>query len=158
MLIWMSGHKKNKDLVEIYQCDKCSSEIKVTRKESDTFALAPCTNCSKKELSITKLQNKIGEWTLQNFGHNSEGAYHPLLGLVEEIGELSHAHLKQQQGIRGNYTEHEKAIKDAIGDIIIYLCDYCYQRGYDLESIIKDTWDSVQKRNWKEKPKDGTNA
>jgi NTP pyrophosphatase (non-canonical NTP hydrolase) len=44
-----------------------------------------------------------------------------ILGLIEENGELAHAHLKAKQGIRGTPEEHEAAMRDAIGDIVIYL-------------------------------------
>jgi len=38
------------------------------------------------------------------------------MGLVEEVGELAHAHLKNEQGIRGTPEEHVQAKVDAIGE------------------------------------------
>lgn len=98
---------------------------------------------------LRKMQKEQKEWSLKNFGH--QPAWAPLLGAVEEIGELSHAHLKEYQGIR-NKEQHDLAAQDAVADAIIYLMDYCNCRGWDMESILKSTWNSVKKRDWKENP------
>ena len=78
--------------------------------------------------------------------------HRPLLGVCEEAGELCHAHLKAEQGIRGTQDEHLEAKKDAIGDIVIYLADYCSQQGIDLERSIENTWAKVKQRDWKQNP------
>jgi NTP pyrophosphatase (non-canonical NTP hydrolase) len=79
--------------------------------------------------------------------------YQPLLGLVEEVGELAHAHLKDEQEIRGHAHEAEKL--DAVGDIFVYLMSYCNASGYDLEEIILDTWRTVEQRDWRKDPVSG---
>ena len=114
-------------------------------------------------IDLKNIQKEIGEWADKNFGDELSGnpnkwrpAYHPLLGIQEEVGELSHAHLKEAQGIRGTKEEHEAEAKDAIGDIIIYIADYCHLRKFDLEDIIDSTWKEVQKRDWKKNPTEGT--
>jgi len=104
-------------------------------------------------VNLRDLQKEVGEWSRQNFPNNK--SYHPLLGVVEEVGELSHAHLKSEQGIRGTKVEHITAKIDAIGDIIIYLCDYCERNGLVLDACIGATWEEVKKRNWKKNNKDG---
>ena len=68
---------------------------------------------------------------------------------MEEVGELSHAHLKREQGIRGTEGEHTLAIEDAVADIVIFLADYCNSQGIDLESTVVRVWDTVVKpRDW----------
>lgn len=111
----------------------------------------PTTKLSK-SLDLSKLQRDVSEWRFKNFGITP--TYYPLLGVVEEIGELAHAYLKQAQGIRKdeNFEEH---IKDAIGDTVIFLMDLCDKLGYDLKEIIQDTWKDVKKRNWKKYPING---
>lgn len=55
--------------------------------------------------------------------HNFPGDTNPLnsvLGMIEEAGELAHAHLKEKQNIRGTPEEHQKAAKDAVADFTIY--------------------------------------
>ena len=47
-----------------------------------------------------------------------------LLGICEEAGELCHAQLKKEQGIRGTIEQHDAAMKDAVGDIMIYAINY----------------------------------
>ena len=38
---------------------------------------------------------------------------------------------------------------DAVADIVIFLADYCSARGFDLESLVSETWAEVRKRDWK---------
>lgn len=59
------------------------------------------------------------EWVARNFPDSYKTD--TLLGVVEELGELAHAHLKSKQGIRGTKAEHNEAAKDAIGDLVVYL-------------------------------------
>ena len=100
-----------------------------------------------KGLSLTQLQEEVSAWSKRNFPQ--EHLHHPLLGVGEEAGELFHAHLKEEQGIRGTKEEHVEAAKDAIGDILIYLADYCARRGFSLQTCIESTWKKVKERDWK---------
>lgn len=75
--------------------------------------------------------------------------------MVEELGELAHAHLKMQQGIRGSVSEHRAEAEDAIGDFIIYLASYCNSNNYVLEDCLSDAWARVKKRDWIEDPQHG---
>lgn len=103
---------------------------------------------------LTKLQEEVGQWSRQNFPNNEP--YYALLGAVEEVGELAHAHLKSLQNIRGMTTEMSREKKmDAVGDIIIYLADYCERNNLDLETCVFGTWEVVMKRNWQKSPQDG---
>jgi NTP pyrophosphatase (non-canonical NTP hydrolase) len=97
-------------------------------------------------IDVLKMQDEVGKWAERNFGGGP--STHPLLGIVEEVGELSHAHLKEEQGIRGTKEEHEEEARDALGDIMIYMLDYAYRRGWDLGDILTETWDNVRKRDW----------
>lgn len=100
-------------------------------------------------MDLTKLQHEVGEWARKNFGERPSDD--PLLGVGEEFGELCHAHLKQKQKIRTG-EDHFVKIKDAVGDIVIFLCDYCHVRGISLELCVEKAWDEVQKRDWKNDP------
>ncbi len=71
-----------------------------------------------------------------------------LLGVMEEVGELSHAHLKTEQGIRGTKEEHDAKKRDAIGDILVFLAGYCEQEGFQLEQCRQEAWDQVKDRDW----------
>lgn len=97
-------------------------------------------------MTFDQLQTEVGAWAQRNFG--DQPADNPLLGVVEEVGELAHAVLKRKQGIRGTDEQHLAAERDAIGDILIYLADYCGRRGFTLDAIVTDTWATVSKRDW----------
>ena len=105
-------------------------------------------------LTFKQLQEEHRIWVEKNFPDSPN--YHSLLGVVEEVGELSHAHLKREQGIRGTEQEHIEEAKDAIGDTIIYLTDYCTRMGFDFQEIMEDTWNQVKQRDWQKNPKKGT--
>ena len=105
-------------------------------------------------IDLSVLQEQVSTWSRKNFGPYFGSGYRPLLGLMEEVGELSHAHLKQEQGIRTS-EEHQKAKIDAVGDIVIYLADYCQSQGIGLEAAVRDTWYKVGSRDWKRYPKNG---
>jgi len=102
--------------------------------------------------TLADIQTEQRLWSLRNFGGHP--AWHPLLGIQEEAGELAHAFLKRTQGIRKNQN-HDAAIRDAVGDIVIYLMDFCSCEGIDLQEAIEGAWDTVRKRNWKADPTSG---
>ncbi len=101
---------------------------------------------------LKTVQDEVGTWGRKNFG--TQAAYRPLLGVVEEVGELCHAQLKMEQGIRTT-EDHTFAAKDAIGDILIYLMHYCDIRGFNIEEIIEITWEEVKNRNWEKNKETG---
>lgn len=100
------------------------------------------------------LQAKLDHWATGNFGKDRP-SYHPLLGAIEELGELAHAHLKQEQGIRTN-EDHEAEARDAVGDAIFYLMDYCNLRGWSIAEIIADVEEEVFERDWNANSEDGS--
>jgi len=73
-------------------------------------------------MTLRQLQEEQKPWVEHNFDSRPE--WHPLLGVIEEIGELCHAHLKSVQGIRGTPEEHQAKKRDSVGDIVIYLADF----------------------------------
>lgn len=109
--------------------------------------IAECKQKSRITLEILQKQQK--SWVAHNFPDRLD--YYPLLGAMEELGELSHAHLKTLQGIRGTALEHYDKKCDAIGDIIIYLADYCTANDICMQSALEQTWDHVQGRDWQKK-------
>ncbi len=127
-------------------CGKCGEKMEGLR----------CSHCRRERVlfSLQRLQSQVREWTEHNFP--DAPSHHPLLGIGEELGELYHAHLKNEQGIRTE-EDHQVAKIDAIGDLVIYLADYCNREGIDLQEAITKTWEEVRKRDWKKDQKNGTN-
>lgn len=75
---------------------------------------------------LTRLQKERGPWAAKNFPDSVQNRqYHQRLGVLEEIGELAQAQLKEEQGIRGTAEEHQANAKDAIGDLTVFLAGVC---------------------------------
>ena len=104
------------------------------------------------ESTLSKVQKESKEWRERNFPHYSTEQM--LLGVVEEVGELAHSHLKQSQNIRNN-EDHVSKAKDAVGDILIYMLGYCSLRDFNIEEILQETWDEVKQRDWVKFPNNG---
>ncbi|MBU1067448.1 hypothetical protein KKE60_06645 [Patescibacteria group bacterium] len=102
---------------------------------------------------LNQFQREHKKWTDHNFP--DAPAWQSFVGAVEELGELAHAFLKLTQGIRGAKEEHIAEMRDAIGDVIIYLSHFCNVHGFLLSKIIDETWTEVRKRDWKKYPGNG---
>lgn len=109
-------------------------------------------------IDIRKLQDDHKVWLDHNFPNQQP--HQPLLGMGEEVGELMHAHLKGEQGIRGldSMFDQMKKKADAIGDLFIYAMSYCNTNGLDLEKCIEYAWDEVKDRDWQKYPTNGVTA
>jgi NTP pyrophosphatase (non-canonical NTP hydrolase) len=85
-------------------------------------------------VEMSAIQREVGEWAWKNFKEKAMGL-NPYLGIIEEIGELSKAILKKDQGIRGTPEKHDEDAVDAIGDIAIYLFNYLNCEKIDVYMI-----------------------
>lgn len=97
-------------------------------------------------IGLAMIQEKIRQWNDKNFPKGT--SQDCLVGVMEELGELSHAHLKMRQGIRGTEKKHRAAQKDAVGDICIFLMAYCAKENISIQDCIQTAWNEVSKRNW----------
>jgi NTP pyrophosphatase (non-canonical NTP hydrolase) len=105
-------------------------------------------------IDIQAMQYAHSAWRQANFPDAEP--WEALAGLMEEVGELSHAHLKGKWGIRGMTGEAlKKAKADAVGDIFIYLMSYCGTNDLDLDQCIENAWAEVRRRNWQQFPTSG---
>ncbi len=107
-------------------------------------------------MQLSDLQSEQRDWEARNFDLSGDHTHRSLLGLVEEVGELSHAHLKFEQRIR-NYDRdlYFAEARDAVGDIVIYLAGYCNRNGIDLDQAVTQAWNEVKARDWVAFPKNG---
>jgi NTP pyrophosphatase (non-canonical NTP hydrolase) len=105
----------------------------------------------KKTTREMQLEHSI--WAQKNFGDRDP--YSSVLGVMEEVGELCHAMLKMKQGIRGSKEKHMASIKDAIGDIQVYLMDVCTGFDLDYHDCLEETWNQVMLRDWTKNKRDG---
>lgn len=104
-------------------------------------------------IDFRKLQNEADEWQRRNFPNSS--ALETILGVVEEVGELVHTILKSRQGIRYNEVEARYKMRDAVGDIVMYLINFCNYMGWDFAEVVEETWEQVKDRDWVKYPKNG---
>ena len=122
--------------------------------ESIEACLLAAETLSHQPLTFRQLQEEQAPWVAHNFPGRE--AYYPLLGAIEELGELAHAHLKNIQGIRGTPEEHHAAKIDAVADTVTFLADYCTASGIDFQEAMETTWAKVKTRDWKNDPANGT--
>ena len=120
-----------------FEVDSFMSVPANKRQETGGLSMSLCvpSDSASPINDLRELQAAVGQWSRSNFGeqeskhlvlsipsptHNAEPFRYPfplqslapLLGLVEEIGEFARAK---------NHAE----MKDALGDILIYLLDFC---------------------------------
>jgi NTP pyrophosphatase (non-canonical NTP hydrolase) len=113
------------------------------------------------EWSLAQMQEEQRPWVKHNFNPQScdvcgrSDDHYPFLGLVEELGELAHAVLKAAQKIRGSEEKHREEAEDAVGDLVIYLADFCSRHDIDLQDSVRKTWEKVKQRDWKKNPENG---
>lgn len=105
---------------------------------------------------LNKLQQEHAIWQKNNFPTAEK--WECLIGVQEEVGELSHAFLKKHQSIRGTSDEHTESMKDAVGDIVIFLMGFCTMNGIDIDECVEKAWSEVKKRDWAKNSKTGESA
>lgn len=87
-----------------------------------------------------RLITERDEWVAHNFPDPKiPNPQESILGVIEEVGELAHAHLKELQHIRGTSEELQAEAKDAIGDATVYLWGVCSYLNYVPEYLEADT-------------------
>ena len=110
-------------------------------------------------VDLSELQRQVRVWEDHNFPHAD--ALQQLLGVGEEFGELCHFVLKEMQGIReavdsvGKKVSTEAHQMDAVGDITIFLINFCNKRGWSFDRILADVWAEVSARDFVKYPKNG---
>jgi len=101
--------------------------------------------------AIERLQTRHRVWVQHNFPNQQP--HDALLGIAEEVGELCHAHLKRDQGIRAMTDEaYVEQASDALGDIFIYMMSYANTNGFNLSQCIFNAWNQVEQRDWQAEP------
>lgn len=106
-------------------------------------------------MDLNELQRRRDAWVEKNFGHNYK-PIHSVLGAIEEMGELCHHILKREQGIRGSKEFHSEEIKDAVGDIIIFLAGVATHEGFYYGDVVAEVWEKVESRDWTKNKQDGS--
>lgn len=102
---------------------------------------------------MEQLQIEHGRWVDRNFP--DQAPWQPILGVIEELGELAHGFLKTSQGIRGSSSDHLAEMEDAVGDIVIYLISFCHSQGLSFSECVTNAMRHVHQRDWVTYPRTG---
>ena len=123
------------------------SEIVEKAKE----AFAEASKPAARSIGLPSVQQKLFKWQREQFGNTPLA--HLALGVAEEVGELSHAILKRDQGIRGfdDKKKFEEAVADAIADTAIYSINLCSTLGIDYETVLTEVSKKILQRKWNAK-------
>ncbi len=107
-------------------------------------------------MNIDVMQNKHRKWAFKNFGEATRNGERSLLGVTEELGELCHLVLKRSQKIRTlDPEDHRVKVQDAVGDIVMYLLDFCTREDIRISTCILQAWNEIATRDWVKYPKNG---
>lgn len=77
---------------------------------------------------MIKFQADLKCWLDYNFPDTTRDQQ--IMGVVEELGELFECQILYDSGTGSG--QEEKALKDAVGDVVIFLCNYCTKADISL--------------------------
>lgn len=157
----------NAKIPNILMSDDTNGDRKIMRpiesSESDgdyVFANSPLYELDESTgvaslITISYLQKSLMGWLDHNFP--KAGSSMQFLGVVEEVGELAHHILKGEQGIRGESDREAnlERIRDDVGDIFIFLANFCNRQGISMEKCVLGAYSEVMKRDWIKFPVNG---
>lgn len=147
------------------KCMTCGELMVVPENQTQEAAIAAHEKvCGINSVdTLLRVQTEVGQWATQ-FGDNESHdprymacgvgvtlkALPPLLGMIEEMGELVAPILKRHQG-RGfmNPSEYHNAVQDALADCLIFMCDYANREKIVLAPLLHKTWEKVKQRRQK---------
>ena len=95
--------------------------------------------------ALDGLQKEVNAWQRKNFPDCQ--AWELALGVSEEAGEIADYVLKSHRNIRSDDFPEER-LKDAVGDIVVYLFGVCDQHGWLLSQVLTGTVREVLTRTW----------
>src|SRR5882757_7645845 len=95
---------------------------------------------------LDRLQYDVLQWQARNFPDCAE--WELALGVCEEAGELAQCVLKLHRRMRKEEFDEAK-LKDAVGDIVVFLIGVCGARGWRLSEVVSSTADEVLRRSWR---------
>jgi NTP pyrophosphatase (non-canonical NTP hydrolase) len=90
---------------------------------------------------IDEIQKEILAWSEYNFG--KQHPERPVLGAIEEFGEIAHAVLKRAQGIRGTTEEHDAKIKDGMADFGVFILNALGLVGFKTGLVLSERADFI---------------
>lgn len=77
---------------------------------------------------LERLQAELRPWQAHNFPDRT--AWYPLCGVAEELGELVEA-----RALPRDADDRQAAVRDAVGDVVVFACDYATCMGWDFQRV-----------------------
>lgn len=121
-----------------FKCAGCGA----TFNSVGPFGIQRLTRGKTPAPDLNAIQDELALWHARNFPNSSPE--NMLIGTMEELGELAHANLKSRE-LGKDLTAKER---DAIGDIVVFLMEYCNMREFCMADIIRETWEDVRQRDY----------
>ena len=87
-------------------------------------------------LTFEQLTNNVQEWAAARGIYTHSSARAQLLKAFSEMGELADADLKGD----------DPAARDAVGDVLICLINFCAMQGFDITDCLAGAWDEIKDR------------
>ena len=87
-------------------------------------------------LTFEQLTRNVQEWAAARGIYTHSSARAQLLKAFSEMGELSDAELKGDA----------PAARDAVGDVLVCLINFCAMRGFDITDCLAGAWDEIKDR------------
>lgn len=135
-----------------WRCGDCGADVNST-DIGKHVCVEQCT--------LTRVQREVAVWADLQFGNNPSHdtryqvagvgvnlhSLPPLLGMMEELGELCAPVCKRHQGRKFmNPIEYHDKVRDSLADLMIFMCDFARREGIDLAVELNEAWETVKKR------------
>lgn len=152
-----------------------SDDDEITPEQMQEVGQAVHEEAERRDLhplaDLFRFQQDVRQWSVRNFGDIGDGST-PVIGAQEEAGELGealeaslaangvsqalgrlgHAFIKGKQKIRYTPEEARAKMEDAVGDVLVYLADFCQRTGIEMADALGKTWGDVRERDWVNDP------
>lgn len=99
------------------------------------------------------MQWAVHAWHRMNYP--IDDARDAFIGIVEELGEVARAQLKQSGGIRGSFEHWQNEKVKEIGDVLIGIINYCAWNDIDWIEALRSRWAVISRRDYIKFPEDG---
>ena len=87
-------------------------------------------------LTFEQLTRNVQEWAAARGIYTHSNARAQLLKAFSEMGELADAEIE----------DDGTAARDAVGDVLVCLINFCAMRGFDITDCLAGAWDEIKDR------------
>ena len=150
---WTSELKEEIRVRDNRQCQRCHTDETELRRKLDVHhidgdkqncqrdnLISLCQSChliSEYENQLTQIQYELFAWQKENYP--SSDVWTDIAGIAEEFGELARVQIDIMVGREPEkFDSNEEAMKDAIGDVLIYLSQLASKHGISVAEAMTE--------------------